>query len=343
MASRQITDDELSRRVGHWLACRRNTPEAARTYLTPEGKKLAASTYRETIREAKSRGLLADTIQPVTQLDDRIPPEQPKIRVTVSHRKNDSGWSGDVLAIGDMHDSHRLDKKRFLWCGRAAAELSVKDIIQIGDIFSFDSLCRYDANDSLKGKDKPSFETDIQSGHDALGAFDRGLGGYPCNKHITLGNHEDRAISFTNRTPEVAGMLTGMVDNLFMSHQWTYSPFGLVYFIGSVGFVHAPLTMVGRPYGGKTALQRVGNDTVHDLVYGHTHKRGEFQCPKIGTNQKVTVLDLGCGLPQGHVEPYVGHGTSGWWYGVNVIKIRDGRISSVQATTMQELEERFGD
>jgi len=336
-----ISDEELRRRVKHWLDNGRDAQKASKTYLTPNGERIASSTYRQSIQKADKRGLIV--VSGETQFDAREPPEPPKLRVTISHRKNDAGWSGEVLGIGDMHDSPKLNKKRFLWCARAAVELKVDKIRQIGDIFSFDSLCRYDANDTLKGKEKPPFEADIQSGHDALGAFDRGLQGADIERHITLGNHEDRALSFTNRTPEIAGMLTGMVDNVFMSHGWTYSPFGLIDFIGSVGFVHAPLNTLGRPYGGKTALQRIANDVLHDLVFGHTHKRGEFQCPKIGTNQKITVLDLGCGLPEGHVESYVGHGTSGWWYGVNKISIREGRIVSVHSLTMNELEERFGD
>ena len=341
--SHGISDAEYNRRIAHWQENGRNASRASRTYVTLDGKTLKPSTFRESILAAKDRGFIPDTIQPETILDYSPPPPPPKLRITVSTLKSEPGWNGDVLGIGDMHDSRNLDKRRFLWCGRAAVELKVGRILQDGDMFSFDSLCKMEGNDTLRGKDKPSFEADIQSGHEAMSAFDRGLQGEPIKKHVTLGNHEERALSFTNRTPEVAGMLTGMVDNLFMSHQWTYSPYGLIYFIGSVGFVHCPLNIMGKPYGGKTALQRVGNDVLHDLAYGHTHKGGELHIPKIGTNQKVTVMDLGCCLPQGHIEAYVGHATSGWKYGVNLIKIRDGRIAATSFITMTELEERFGD
>ena len=43
---------------------------------------------------------------------------------------------------------------------------------------------------------------------EALEAFDDGLGGFRPERHVTLGNHEDRIWSFTNRTPEVAELLT---------------------------------------------------------------------------------------------------------------------------------------
>ena len=289
-----------------------------------------------------SRGGLQSRIITARQRQLRSPiANAPKIRVAVSYMKNEGGWSGDVLAIGDTHDSPKIDKSRFLWLGKMANDLGVDRIIQIGDFLTFDSLCSLEANDTLRGKEKPTFELDIESGHEAMMAFDRGLKGHDCPKHVTLGNHEDRAISFTNRTPEVAGMLTGHIDNLFMSHKWTYSPYGLVYFLGSVGFVHAPLNTLRRPYGGKTAMQRIANDVCHDLVYGHDHKGGDFPCPKIGTNQKITILNLGCALPDGYVESYVGHGTSGWKYGANLIKIRDGRIAASSFTPMTELEEKY--
>lgn len=298
---------------------------------------ISESTVRRHIGLVAERGLVTGTIG----RSEPFYAAAPKIKVTVSNRPNSADWNGDVLAIGDIHDSPKLDKRRFLWAGRMANDLGIGRVFQIGDFLTLDSLCSFDGNDTLIGKDKPSFEADMASGHEAMMALDRGLGGHESIKHITLGNHEERAISFTNRTPEVAGLLTGQIDNLFMSHGWTYSPYGVVYFLGSVGFVHAPLNTMGKAYGGKTAMQRVANDVCHDLVYGHDHKGGEFHCPKIGTNQKITILNLACALPEGHVEPYVGHGTSGWRYGVNLIKIRDGRLSSSSFITMTELEEKY--
>lgn len=265
----------------------------------------------------------------------------PRIHVTVSHLKTDPQGDYNVFCIGDAHDGPLLPKDRFRWLGRHAHETEPDYIVQIGDLFTFDSLCKYDGNETLKGKSKPAYEDDVESGHEALTAFDEGLDGYECPKHSTLGNHEDRAFSFTNRTPETAGILTGMLDNLYMSHGWTFSPYGEVYFIASVGFVHVPLNRLGKPYGGKTALDRIANDAIHDVVYGHDHLGGYKSSPKIGRNQKVTVLNTGCALPEGHVEPYVGHGMSGWWYGAVDLKIRGGRLHSWQYHPMSELEKSY--
>lgn len=317
-------------------------------------KGIPRSTFKERVMQA--RGLIEQNqlyldhegwahVSPTVADKPLIPPdtlEAPRIRISVSHQRTDSEGDYDIMAIGDAHDSPKLSKDRFLWMGRHAHETEPDFQIQIGDLLTFDSLCRYDANDTLKGKQKPAFEDDIDSAHEALAKYNEGLDGYDGRKHCTLGNHEDRAFSFTDRTPETAGLLTGMLDNLFMTHGWTISPFGQMYYVGSVGFVHVPLNRIGKPYGGKTAITRIANDAMHDIVYGHDHLGGYQAVPKIGRNQKLTVLNLGCALPEGHVEPYVGHGMSGWWYGVHDIKIRGGRLHGWNAIPMSELERMYG-
>ena len=112
-----------------------------------------------------------------------------------------------VLAIGDTHDSPELDKDRFRWFGRLARDLRVNQVVQIGDMFTFDSLCKYADNASHEGKLKPEFLEDLESGEEALEQFNKGLGPYKCKKHITIGNHEARIYSYEDRNPEVWGLM----------------------------------------------------------------------------------------------------------------------------------------
>lgn len=279
-------------------------------------------TFQHRLGEARRR------LNPQPSYDPGIiTPEyvKPIIRIQLSYDK-----LGDysALVIGDAHDSPRLPKDRFYWMGRYAREHNKTHIVQIGDFLTFDSLCRMD---------------DIYSGRDALKAFDEGLGDFePELKHCTLGNHEDRAISFTNRTPELDGMLLGQIDNLFMTHKWTYSPFKTFYYLGGVGFTHAPIGGHGKPISGKTAHSRIANEALHDIVYGHDHKGGVYHAPKLGNNQWVTILNAACALPDGHVESYAKHNMTGWRYGVYDVKISEGRIQAHNFVTMRELEASYG-
>ena len=270
----------------------------------------------------------------------------PEIHISVSQRPNPHGRSRlRGIAIGDAHDSPSLaDKQRFKWFGRHANKIGADFVIWIGDVFTFDSLSKHDGNDTLTGKFKPSFQQDIDSGHAALSAYDEGKAGHKIKiEHVTLGNHEDRAISFTQRTPEMAGILTGKIDNLLMSHHLNYSQYGMFYYVGDVGFVHAPLNRMGRSYSGVHALNNIANHSLHDIVFGHRHMGGRHKATKLGENQSITILDLGCSLPQGYVEPYVGHASSGWHYGIYELLIDQGRLHSDKHISMTELEELYGD
>jgi len=246
-----------------------------------------------------------------------------------------------VVAQGDLHDSPALeDKSRFKWIGRFCADVQPDYFVDIGDSMTMDSVNGHIPNESVGGKTKPTFIEDITSMHAAWTAFDA-----ECPENVTRlktrGNHEHRLYAFEERTPEVAGMMQFEYERMLERHGFTETPYGEIVFIGGVGFVHVPLGETGRPTGGKTAETRIANDLLFDLCYGHSHKRRHHRAPKIGDNRWVEVLNLGCGLPQNHVEDYAKLSQSGWWFGTNKLTIENGHIQSVESVTMDELERRY--
>lgn len=267
------------------------------------------------------------------------PHVQPKIVYRVSQRGAASSEITRTLCIGDVHDAPSIPEKSRLYCmGRYAAEHRIPRVHSGGDFFTLDSLCRYERNDSLRGKHKPSFKADMASGKEALAALNDGLGSWVAEKHITLGNHEDRIWSFTNSHPEMEDMLTENVHTILQDAGWTYSQFGAIHYLAGVACTHAPLTTMGKPYGGRHCENQIGNDSVTDVVFGHTHRRVEKSYWKLG-GQKITVLNLGCALPPGHVEPYAKHslGDGNWDYGVYDITIQHGHIQKAHWVPMEEL------
>ena len=271
-----------------------------------------------------------------------VPDPEQKPTIRVRYMPDDQG-SYLVIGIGDAHDSPGIpDKSRFRWLGAFAADIKPDWVVQIGDMFTMDSLCSYERNDSLRGKSKPAFMEDMVSGEAALAAFDGGLNDYQCDKHVTLGNHEDRVWSFTDRTPEAEGMMQLELDRLLARHGWTYSLYGMPWYLGGVALIHTPMSIMGRPIGGELSGNSVTLKATHDWVYGHDHRGSFYRRPKIGVNNSVSALDLGCALPQGHIEDYAKIATTGWTYGAWEIRISKGRIQSAKEHTMQELEERYG-
>lgn len=281
-----------------------------------------------------------------TTLGSPPPPiiQPPKVTYRIAQKRPDGLAKIRVLAIGDAHDSPTLpDKSRFYWMGKYAAEHKPDVVLSIGDLCSLDSLCSYDRNDTLRGKHKPSFKQDMASAKEALAAFDEGLGNFKPEKHVTLGNHEDRIFSFTNRTPEIAEMLDENLHTVLTDFGWHYSPYGAMHYIGGVGFTHVPFTVMGKPFGGENSENQIGNRAVCDVVYGHTHKKVEKPYWKVG-GERITVLNLGSALPHGHVEPYAKHslGDGNWDYGVFDLTIEQGRLKKSHHIPMTDLGERYG-
>jgi len=55
----------------------------------------------------------------------------------------------------------------------------------------------------------------------------------------------------------------------------------------------------------------------------------------------VSVVNVGCALPHGHVEDYAKHATNGWSWGVTMLGIENGQIVDHQFVSMSTLEDRY--
>jgi len=323
--------------------------ETAELYKKHNGKVLEAAreigiprtTLASRIETAKTEGYIQQEIKVVDTPEEEYKTVYLKHRYVIHQRPKGDNVNCRVLAIGDSHDGPEIpDKSRFYAMGKYARENQVDHIIQIGDFTSMDSMSTHDPNWTIKGHDKPSFKDDLASFSEALLSFDDGLGGYEVPKHITLGNHEDRIARFVNNNPELAQLLFEEVYGLFDKFGWSYSPFGEFFFIGDVGFTHVPLNQMGKPYGGMNSENSIARDSLHDVVFGHSHKRVDRTFPKLGHNY-ITVINLGCSMPDGHVEDYAKHSVTGWSYGVYDITIENGRIKEQSWIPMTKLMREY--
>lgn len=245
-----------------------------------------------------------------------------------------------ILAIGDAHDSPALpDKSRFRWMGRYAADIRPDYIVQIGDMFTFDSLSRHDPPGSLNQKLRPSFARDLESGEEALAAFAKDAPG-DVQKHITLGNHDVRPLRYEAGQAEIEGQLWGPVQDLLARYNWRPHDEGAYFFIGGVAWLHSPRTIMNREYAGKT-LNAIANDSVVSTVKGHSHRGQLVHAPKLGPAGGVTIVDLGTCLPTGYVAQYAKVAMTAWTYGVWLITVSGGQIVGYHFTSMDELASRY--
>lgn len=257
-------------------------------------------------------------------------------------RKNPS--SARVLIIGDAHDSPSLpDKSRFKWIAHYASENDIPFIRSVGDWATFDSCSQYENRATVSGRDKPSFEQDMKSLEASILAFRSAFKkNYRPNLGITLGNHEHRVKQWENDNPEVEGLVYNRLLELWSQAGFETHEYGEWCYLAGVGITHVPFNVMGRPYGGQFPDRQIASNAKHSCIWGHTHKgRGPISVPKVGHNQRIDLLDVGCALPDGHVERYALNSTTGWTYGVYDLELQDGLIQSHRFISMIDLEKNY--
>jgi hypothetical protein len=257
-----------------------------------------------------------------------------------------------VLCSGDSHDASGLPKDRFKWFGNMIVAEKPDLVFHCGDIATLDSLNSHIKNDSLDGKLKPSFEEDMKSLTEALTELHKPLNEYNAQKRknkektynpkfvITLGNHEDRARTYGQKNPEVGMLLHAQLTSLLAGFGWDVIPYQHYWYLREVAFTHAPVDASRKPMAGANCSVNAATHLMHDLVHGHTHRAQVIRKPKIGENKYVTVVDLGCSLPYGHVEEYAKHGITGWSWGYTMLNV-DQRIEGWQFIPMNIVESKY--
>lgn len=299
-------------------------------------------TLRSRIKRALERGYeLTIPPEPEAVIPEYEPIHKPRVKIKALNGSDDPIYK--ILAVGDAHDSPALpDKSRFRWIARHAAATRPDKVVQIGDFADFDSLSRHDLAGSLPQKLRPNYSHDMESLEEALSAMYKEMAGL--DSHVTIGNHEGRVLRYERGTAEIEGALWDPLMQLFARYGWRTHEEGAFFFVGGVGFVHAPRTLMNREYGGKWANTTM-NDMTFSLVQGHSH-RGQVQhAPKIGPPplNGVTLVNLGTCLPTGYIKEYAKVAVTGWTYGIYELRIQSGRITNHSFISMDELKERYGD
>ncbi len=263
--------------------------------------------------------------------------EQIKRGLAASKKPGKPSKSGcRVLAIGDLHVSRQTGTDRLEWLGKMANDLRPDYIVQIGDWGTFDSVSGHEAPGTIGYAKRPSFlNDDMPAVCESLDRFEAELNYNPI-KHVCMGNHEFRLLRYENQNPESHGMFYNRMEVALKDRGWAHSPYGAYHFIEKVCFTHIPFNTVSKPISDAQIKQTQDCD----LVFGHTHKKAEHRYVK--ANSVVTVVNLGCALPDGYIEEYAKHSLTGWWYGAAMINIYGGNIESVQWNSMREIKEKYG-
>jgi len=260
-----------------------------------------------------------------------------------------------VLGIGDLHADPRqseYQKDRYDWIGQHLAQGDFDDVVFIGDFLTMDSLNSHDKDDTLKGRLKPSFEEDMSDGrataHRLLSPFKQRIDkarrlhlARPKIPHIhaVMGNHDwARATRYENDHPPMKNQLLPQIIDLFKG--CNIIPYKEYLNLDGVLFTHVPMSAMGQPIGGANVSQAIALHSNVDVVHGHDHKFQVINRAKIG-GDRVTVIDLSCALPEGHVEDYAKHSMNAWSYGITELDIIDKHVYLSRYITMRQLEHMY--
>jgi hypothetical protein len=249
-----------------------------------------------------------------------------------------------VLVIGDLHqDPRHPDRMDILtWMARYASDQRFGRIIQIGDWSTNDSVSKYDRNETYKAKFKPQIRDDLANLKGSLAAFQAGKDeDYRPRLTMLYGNHDERLETYENNNPETYGAFTGERDEAFLQYGWQTRRYGQLYYCQGVAFGHHPVNGGGRAFGGETGPQRAANKTTVSFVSGHTHRAQRFDAAKIGPQETVSMIEVGCAMPWGSLEAYVGSAPAGWWWGAVDMVVADGLVVDCNFVSMKTIRSRY--
>jgi hypothetical protein len=246
-----------------------------------------------------------------------------------------------IAVIPDVHLSPEINPERMKWIGKWCADEAPDDIVQLGDLATFDSVTMHAPPGTLEFSKLPRVNADFEAVERGLDLLHSGLGSARARLTITKGNHEFRLDRFEDRNPQIQGLLVERFDSALEDRGWRVLPFRKYAMIGGVGFIHIPINAGGRPYGGKMSAHAIARDALFSIVHGHTHVRQSAHVAKIGESRLVSVISPGCALPSGHVEDYAKHNATGWFWGVSCLTVRDGVILDEHHISMETPERRY--
>ena len=227
------------------------------------------------------------------------------------------------LIIPDTQTKPGVPLDHLTWIGQYIVDRQPDTIIHLGDHADMPSLSSYDIGKRVfEGR---RYKEDIIAANHAFDVLNAPLTAYNTNKradkhaqylpqrHILIGNHEDRISRATNDDPKLDGTI-GLHDLNYETSGWTVHPFLQPVEIDGVWYAHYWTNGMGRPIGGvaSTRLKTIG----HSFVQGHQQTL-DYAVRFLASGQQQFGLVAGaCYL---HHETYLGPQGNAHWRGIVVL------------------------
>ncbi len=248
-----------------------------------------------------------------------------------------------VLLIPDVHakGGDKLERLHALssYFDRRPARLS--HIIQIGDLWSFDSLCLHD-------KERPEWHQrnlteDWQAGVEALRIIKR-IASKNGNAKVvvTAGNHEQR---FDNFMSSDNRLLTSNFPKTVLaalrkepeSDAVKYVKFQTPFILNETAFSHFFVSgLMNRAVGGERPAGTILRTQFQSAVCGHSHVL-DFAERTRADGRKIQALVSGCFIDPAADFSYAGAARKLWWNGVQLLHYTAPGVFDIEMISIDRL------
>lgn len=236
------------------------------------------------------------------------------------------------------------------WIGRYIVDkfagVSNVRIVHLGDHADMPSLSSYDKGKrAMEGR---RYKEDIAAANLGFDVLNRALIEYNekqrnqkgrqwwPDRHILLGNHEDRITRAANDDAQLEGLLS--LDDLnYAEHGWSVHPFLKPLFLDGIGYAHYwQNTMTGKPLGGNAALRL--KTLGHSFVMGHQQEL-QYANRFVNGVQQHGLIAGACYL---HDEDYKGWQGNAHWRGIVILhEVYNGSCDPM-FVSLDYLKRRYG-
>lgn len=250
-----------------------------------------------------------------------------------------------ILVIPDTQVKPGVDLGYLERIGRFIVDKQPDCIVHLGDHADMPSLSSYDVG--KKAFEGRRYRDDIAAAKAGMAALFKPLNDYNSRqrrnskklydpeRHILIGNHEDRINRAVNSDPKLDGVLS--VQDLEYSAHWRVHPFLEVVVIGGIAFSHYFVTGVaGRPAGTAAAQLRKTNMS---SIAGHQQGK---QIAYATRADGSTITSIIAGSCYEHDEDYMGPQGNKHWRGVIMLhEVNDGAFDEM-FVSLNYINKRYG-
>lgn len=275
----------------------------------------------------------------IEQLESEVADLQAELlrRGTTGH---DSADPKTIVVIGDSHAEPEIPNDRYKWLGRLVTDVGADIVVDIGDWWSMDSLCKYD--EGTRAFEGRRYWKDIDAGVFAQEVFSNELEGRGMapKKIRTLGNHEYRIERITQLEPRFDGVV-GLKDLRSEEFGWEEVPFLEPATIQGTTFSHYFTGPGGRPVSGVSPARAVLLKRHSSAVFGHTH-RWDYSDDVTADGRRVVVLNVGCYFAQ--YMAWAGPADNRrYMRGITVLRNAKDGTFDFEFIGLDQIERKYGD